>query len=75
MTLAEIKSSTATWLTAQDIASVMECDANEIRRQAQDDPSKLGFPVTVICRRVKVNRKGFLRFLGEDEKEPPHLWQ
>lgn len=65
MTLAEIKESPATWLTAEDIAPVMECSANNIRAQAQSDPSKLGFPVSVICSRVKVNRKGFLRFMGE----------
>lgn len=73
MTLAEIKASTAMWLTAQDIAEVMECDAAQIRKQAQTDPSKLGFPVCVICSRVKVNRKGFLRFIGEEEKPPSLL--
>lgn len=65
MTLAEIKESHSTWLTAEDIAPVLECSANSIRVQAQADPSKLGFPVTVICSRVKINRKGFLRFMGE----------
>ena len=65
MTIEEIKNSSAVWLTPADIAPVLECDANTIRAQAQDDPSKLGFPFTVLCSRVKVNRKGFLRFMGE----------
>ena len=65
MTVAEIKASDSMWLTAQDIAPVLECDPNLIRRQAQDDPSKLGFPVVVLCTRVKINRKGFLEFIGE----------
>ena len=65
MTLAEIKASPETWLTVSDIAPVLECDPNVIRRQAQADPSKLGFPVVVLCSRVKINRKGFLRFMGE----------
>ena len=65
MTLNEIRKSDATWLTPSDIAEVLECDPNTIRAQAQDDPSKLGFPVVVLCSRVKVNRKGFLRFMGE----------
>lgn len=65
MTLNEIRESNAVWLTTADIAAVLECDANTIRAQAQDDPSKLGFPVSVLCSRVKVNRKGFLRFMGE----------
>lgn len=65
MTIEEIQSSQQRWLTAEDIAPVLECDANTIRRQAQDDPSKLGFPVSVLCSRVKINRIGFLQFLGE----------
>lgn len=66
MTLNEIRKSDATWLTPSDIAEVLECDPNTIRAQAQDDPSKLGFPVVVLCSRVKVNRRGFLRFMGEN---------
>lgn len=65
MTIKEIKNSDAVWLTPADIAEVLECDPASIRAQAQDDPSKLGFPVVVLCSRVKVNRKGFLRFMGE----------
>lgn len=65
MTINEIRKSDATWLTPAEIAEVLECDPSSIRAQAQDDPSKLGFPVVVLCSRVKVNRKGFLRFMGE----------
>lgn len=67
MTIEEIKSSQEMWLTPAEIADVLETDPNTIRRQAQDDPSKLGFPVVVLCTRVKVNRRGFLRFIGEGE--------
>ena len=65
MTLEEIKASPSVWLTPAEIAPVLECDPNSIRRQAQADPSKLGFPVTVLGARVKVNRIGFIAFLGE----------
>lgn len=65
MTIEEIKACPERWLTADQIAPIMECDPNSIRRQAQADPAKLGFPVSVIGARVKVNRMGFLRFLGE----------
>lgn len=65
MSIDEIRDSTETWLTPADIAPILECDANQIRLQARDDPAKLGFPVVVICSRVKINRKGFLRFMGE----------
>lgn len=65
MTIQEIQSSDQLWLTPADIAPVLECDPNLIRRQAQEDPTKLGFPVVVLCSRIKINRKGFLRFIGE----------
>lgn len=65
MTIQEMQNSDQLWLTPADIAPVLECDANVIRRQAQEDPSKLGFPVVVLCSRIKINRKGFLRFIGE----------
>ena len=65
MTIEEIKESGERWLTATDVAPVLECDPNLIRRQAQDDSSKLGFAVVVMCSRVKINRKRFLEFLGE----------
>lgn len=65
MTLEEIKSSPSVWLTPAEIAPVLECDPNVIRRQAQTNPELLGFPVVVLCSRVKILRKGFLEFLGE----------
>ena len=71
MTIQEIQNSDQLWLTPADIAPVLECDPNLIRRQAQEDPSKLGFPVVVLCSRIKINRKGFLRFIGEQESRSP----
>lgn len=65
MTLEEIKASPSVWLTPAEIAPVLECDPNVIRRQAQTNPELLGFPVVVLCPRVKILRKGFLEFLGE----------
>lgn len=65
MTLEEIKASPSVWLTPAEIAPVLECDPNVIRRQAQTNPELLGFPVVVLCSRVKILRKGFLEFIGE----------
>lgn len=65
MTLDEIRQSRSLCLTAADIAPVLEVDAAAIRLQAQKDPSKLGFPVTVIGNRVKIPRRPFLSFFGE----------
>lgn len=63
MTLRQIRESEKVYLLAEDIADIVESSANSIRRQAQEDPSKLGFPVIVIGNRVKIPREGFLFFL------------
>lgn len=65
MTLQEIKDSDKLWLTAEEVSDVVECNPNSLRAQAQSDPDKLGFPVTVINTRVKIVRKRFLEYLGE----------
>lgn len=65
MTLAEIRQSDAALLTASDVAEVLESDPQDIRLQAKEDPSKLGFPVCVIGSRVKIPRRAFLAFFGE----------
>lgn len=68
MTLEEVKNSDAVFLNAADIAPILGCDANWIRRAAHDAPQLIGFPVSVMASRVKIPRKPFLAFLGEDEK-------
>ncbi len=65
MTLDQIRTSEKLWLTPCDVAPVLQCDPNLIRWQAHNDPDKLGFPVTVLRSRVKINRVKFLEFLGE----------
>lgn len=65
MTLEEIKQSDALWLTPADVAPVVGCDPNKLRMTAQENPALLGFPVTVVGRRVKVWRKRFLEYIGE----------
>lgn len=65
MTVQEMQNSPERWLTPADVAEVLECDPNVIRRQAQTNPELLGFPVVVLCSRVKILRKGFLDFIGE----------
>lgn len=69
-TLQEIRESEKTMLVPADVAPILGCDPYSINLQAQADPSKLGFPVIVIRRRVKIPRDGFLRFmegLGSEE--------
>lgn len=66
MTLQEIKESEALFLAPADIAPVLGCDPNFIRRAAHDAPELIGFPVSVIGSRTRIPRKPFLRFLGEE---------
>ncbi len=65
MTLPEMKTSSKIWLTAAEVAPVLECDPNYVRWQAQNDPAKLGFPVVVMKTRIRIPRKRFLEYLGE----------
>ena len=67
MTLAEIKASDAVFLLPSQIAPILDCDPNFIRRAAHDRPELLGFPVCVIGTRTRIPRKPFLAFLGEGD--------
>lgn len=64
MTLEEIIASDELLLTPADVAPVLGFDPNIIRRQADLDPSKLGFNVIRAGSRTKIPRKPFLKFLG-----------
>jgi len=66
MTLSEIKASKEIFLTPNDIATVLGSDAQTIRDMAKTDQAKLGFPVTVVGSRVKIPRKPFLKWIGEN---------
>ena len=63
--LEEIKESDKLCLTSADVAPVIKCDPAKIRETAMRDPRLLGFPVSVIGRRVHIWRKGFLKYIGE----------
>ena len=70
MTIAEIRNSKKTVLTPNDICEVLSCRRYEINLQAHNDPSKLGFPVSIVGKRVKIPREAFLRFWdGETIKQ------
>lgn len=62
MTIAEMKLSKKSVLTPGDVCEVLECGRYAINQQAHADPSKLGFPVIVTGRRVKIPREAFIRF-------------
>ena len=64
MKLSQIEDSESMMLTPADIAEVLGVDAQSIRVQARQDPSLLGFPVTVVGNKTIIPRKPFLKFIG-----------
>lgn len=61
--LSEIKQSTKPFLTAAEVAEVLQCDPQLLRWQAKNAPCRLGFPVVVIKSRVKIPRQAFINFM------------
>lgn len=64
-TLAELEALSGEVLTCQQIAPILGANPATIHGQAVDRPEKLGFPVIVMGRRVKIPKQPFVRFLRE----------
>ncbi len=60
--LADIEHMDKEFLQAEDVAPLLGLNPQSLRSQAQDDPAKLGFPVIVSGRRVRIPRDGFVHF-------------
>ena len=69
MTLDEIRGSDKDFLVPADVAEVIGCQAYSINLQAKTDLAKLGFPAALIGTRVRIPRKGFLKWMGEEVDE------
>lgn len=69
MTLQEIQESDKLFLVPTDVAAVLGMSANSLRLQAQQDASKLGFPVIVAGTRVRIPRVPFLNYIGKPVPE------
>lgn len=65
MTLQEIRESDKVFLTCKDVSELLQSDPANIRAQAHEDPSKLGFSTIVIGSYVKIPRIPFLKFIGQ----------
>lgn len=63
MTLEEMMTTSRVFLTAEDVSEVLGCNPHSIRVQAQRDPAKLGYAVSVQGTRVRIPREAFIRFL------------
>ena len=62
MTLDDIRKCNKNCITVNDVACVLECDPNIIRKQAREDIKQLGFPVSKIGTRIKIPRIAFLNW-------------
>ena len=67
MTLKEIEESRKEVLTCTDVAPVLKCNPATLHMQALEEPWRLGFPVIVMARRVKIPRRPFLAFMKEGQ--------
>lgn len=76
MTLEEVEALPGEYLLPKDVAKVLDCDQYSISLQAQDAPEKLGFPVVITGRRVRIPKAAFLHFMrfGRPQMEPPAEW-
>ena len=62
-TLEEVIACPREILVADDIADVLHVGAQDIRKQARKDPSKLGFPVIMAGYRMKIPKQAFIKFM------------
>lgn len=62
MSIKDLESLDDEFLLISDIAQILGRNQQAIRLQAHEDPSKLGFPVVVIGRQVRIPRLAFIKF-------------
>jgi hypothetical protein len=60
MPISDIKKLDKEILTPNDIAPILGCDPNVIRRQAKEDIKSLGFPCSKVGSRVKIPKQAFI---------------
>lgn len=66
--LNKLKQMKEDFISAADVAPLLGVHPQSIRSQAQSDSSKLGFPVSVIGRRVRIPRAAFINWLEGAKK-------
>ena len=71
MTIEDIKRLPKETLTPQDVAPLLGCWNYSINKQAQADPGKLGFPVSVMGSRIYIPKDGFVNWwMGWKNPQP-----
>lgn len=69
MTVSDMRGVARDYLTPAEIAPALGCTPYAINQQAAADPAKLGFPVVIVGKRVKIPRKAFIRFMCGEKEE------
>lgn len=62
MTLAQIETMDADFLTVAQVADCLKCAPQLIRDEASKSPKYLGFPVSKIGHSYRIPREGFLNW-------------
>ena len=62
ITLDDIRHCNKDCLTVNEVACVLKCDPNIIRKQAKENIKQLGFPAAKIGTRIKIPRVAFLNW-------------
>lgn len=63
MSLDDIRSMDCEVLTPAQVAPLIGADPQSIRVTAHANPARLGFPVIICRRRVKIPRLAFIKFM------------
>ena len=54
------------WLKVEEVAAILDMNPQTIRTQIKQNPAKCGYPVAIHGGTIKIPRKAFLRFMGEE---------
>lgn len=77
MTLADLKEIDEPTISPAVAANILHCNPQWIRIAAREDKARLGFPVIVLNKRVRIPRLPFIKFLEEgvlyDQRRAPLL--
>lgn len=63
MTLDDLRSMDRETITPAIASKVLNCNPQWIRITAHQNKSRLGFPVIILNRRIKIPRLAFIRFM------------
>ena len=64
LTIGDLEAMAGTTLDAAAAAQILGCHPQSLRDQARRDPSALGFPVSIIGRRVIIPREPFIKWIN-----------